>query len=95
MEIKAAVEDISELFNYIDLEATNRITRDQFVDTISGITSRIGSGSMEQQMSKGILQAKRNVSNPQLVFKLLRKIADGIQHQKLSIRQLAYAIDIN
>ena len=46
-------------------------------------------------MSKGILQAKRNVSNPQLVFKLLRKIADGIQHQKLSIRQLAYAIDIN
>lgn len=48
MDIKAAVEDISELFNYIDVEATNRITRDQFIDTISGITSRIGSGSMEQ-----------------------------------------------
>ena len=68
MEIKTAVEDINELFNYIDTKAMNRITKAQFVHSLSYITSKIGSGSMEQQMSKGIISVKKNVSNVQLVF---------------------------
>ena len=47
MDIKVAVEDINELFNYIDVEAVNRITKAQFVNSLSYITSKIGSGSME------------------------------------------------
>ena len=47
MEIKAAVQDITELFNYIDAEATNRITKNQFVHALSFITSKMGAGSME------------------------------------------------
>ena len=46
-------------------------------------------------MAKGIIQAKKNVSNVQLVFKLMRQVADGIQLAKLTIRQLSSAIDIN
>ena len=33
---------------------------------------------MEAQMSKGIIQVKKNVSNIQLIFKIMGKIADGI-----------------
>ena len=55
----------------------------------------MGAGSMEQHMAKGIIQAKKNVSNVQLVFKLMRQVADGIQLAKLTIRQLSSAIDIN
>ena len=78
MEIKAAVQDITELFNYIDAEATNRITKNQFVHALSFITSKMGAGSMEQHMNKGIIQVKKNVSNIQLVFTIMRKIADGV-----------------
>jgi Ca2+-binding EF-hand superfamily protein len=55
MGIKSAVEDINELFNYIDMELTNRITKTMFVHSISFITSKIGAGSMEQHMNKGII----------------------------------------
>ena len=44
---------------------------------------------MESQMAKGIIQVKKNVSNIQLVYKIMTNIADGIQKQKLSIRQLS------
>ncbi len=50
---------------------------------------------MESQMAKGIIQVKKSVSNVQLVYKIMQSIADGIQMAKLSIRQLAQAIDIN
>lgn len=63
MNIKAAVEDINELFNYIDANAENRINRKQFVQSISYITGKIGASSMESQMGKGIIQVKKNVSN--------------------------------
>ena len=48
MDIKSAVEDIVELFNYIDNKAMNRINKQQFVQSISFITAKIGTGSMEQ-----------------------------------------------
>ena len=35
------------------------------------------------------------MSNIQLVFKIMRQVADGIQTRKLNIRQLSQAIDIN
>ena len=85
MEIKTSVEDINELFNYIDVAGLNRITKQQFVNSISFITSKIGGGGIESCMSKGILQAKKNVTNSQLVFRILRSLADGIQQQKLTI----------
>ena len=47
MEIKTAIEDINELFNHIDQDAVNRITKAQFVQSLSYITSKIGAGSME------------------------------------------------
>ena len=46
-------------------------------------------------MSKGIITVKKNVSNIQLVFKIMRQIADGVQKQKLTIRQLSSGLDIN
>ena len=35
------------------------------------------------------------MSNIQLVFRIMHKLANGIQHQKLTIGQLAKALDIN
>ena len=78
MDIKTAVEDIVELFNYIDEALENRIKRSQFVNAISYITSKVGAGSMEQHMAKGIIQTKKRGTNLQLVFKVMRQVADGI-----------------
>ena len=47
MEIKTSVEDISELFDYIDNTSINRINKQQFVQTISTITAKMGAGSMD------------------------------------------------
>lgn len=47
MDIKAAVEDINELFNDIDERGLNRITRAQFVNRVSYITSKIGASSLD------------------------------------------------
>ena len=78
MDIKTAVEDIVELFNYIDEALENRIKRSQFVNAISYITSKVGAGSMEQHMAKGIIQTKKRGTNLQLVFKVMLQVADGI-----------------
>ena len=47
MEVKTSVEDINELFNYMDTQGTNRIRKNHFVHALSYITAKIGSGSME------------------------------------------------
>lgn len=95
LEIRSSIEDINELFNYMDMQGLNRITKQQFVHSLSYITSKLGTGSMEQHMNKGIIQVKKNVSNIQLVFRVMRRLADSVQQKKLTINQLARALDIN
>mmetsp|Transcript_43812 Transcript_43812/g.42301 ORF Transcript_43812/g.42301 Transcript_43812/m.42301 type:complete len:139 (+) Transcript_43812:2602-3018(+) len=52
MQLGIAIEDIIEFFNYIDDKNDNMVTKLQFVDAVSFVTSRIGGGSrLEQALS--------------------------------------------
>ena len=46
MNLKLTVEDINELFNFIDDTGENRITRQKFVDSITFISSKMGGPSI-------------------------------------------------
>ena len=96
MDIKVSVEDISELFNYIDDKGTNRIAKQQFMSAVSFILQKVsGPSSMDAALSRGVRTTQRGVSNQQLIFAIMKKVCDGIQTQKLSIRQLTTALDVN
>ena len=64
MGVKVSVEDISELFNYIDEKGTNKIQRQQFVSTVSYILQKVsGPSSMDAALSRGVRSTQRGVSN--------------------------------
>lgn len=46
-------------------------------------------------MVKGVRTTQKGVSNVQLILQIMKQICDGIQRQKLTIRQLHSALDIN
>ena len=55
-DLKLSPEDINELFNEIDVERRNKITRSMFVDVTTFILGKLGGGSaIEKSMSKGSL----------------------------------------
>ncbi len=42
LELEIAVEDIMELFNYMDDKGNNSVSKLQFVDALTYITSKLG-----------------------------------------------------
>lgn len=72
------------------------VTKLQFVDSITFVTSKIGGGSkLEQALSQGVQTSKKGVSLRQQVFHILKLIADEICKKKLSIRQVLSIFDPN
>lgn len=87
MNLGCAVEDIIELFNYMDDQHLNRVSKDGFVNAMTYINQKMGGPSvLEQSMSKGLIQAKRGVNNMQLVFSILKKICEAIERRRLTIK---------
>jgi hypothetical protein len=72
MDLKIAVEDLGELYNYIDTACENKIQIKNFCDSLSFITSKVGNSQIESQMNRGVIQAKRNVTNTQLIFSIMK-----------------------
>ncbi len=69
MNLGIPVEDIMELFNYIDDKKVNRISLDQFVHSINFVSQKMGGpNQLEQSLNKGSTQAKKGVTNLQQVF---------------------------
>ena len=95
LEVKVTVEDINELFNFLDNESRNRIQKKGFVNGISYITQRMGGSGLDSLTGKGVIQAKKGITNTQQIFAILKIVTDGIQEQKLNIRQLLTSLDIN
>lgn len=57
MNLGAAVEDIMELFNFLDEADLNRVSQTQFVNSFTNITSKIsGPNMLEKSLSKGVIQ---------------------------------------
>ena len=55
MEVKVTVEDINELFNFLDNESRNRIQKKGFVNGISFITQRMGGSGLDSLTGKGVI----------------------------------------
>ncbi len=55
MELGISIEDLTEFFNYLDDKNHNIISKIQFVDGVSFVTSKLGGGSkLEQALTSGV-----------------------------------------
>jgi len=64
MDLKVSVEDINELFNYIDDKLQNKINAQKFVDAMTFISSKMGGPSIADQfLLKGTNSLKKGVVN--------------------------------
>ena len=60
LQADIAVEDLKELFNYVDTQQVNYVTKLQFVDALTFVTNKLGGqGALDGRLSKGLAQAKR------------------------------------
>lgn len=68
MSLGVAIEDITELFNYMDMNRNNVVDMKEFVNAITFVSNKIGGPSgLEQSMAKNIISVKKNQTNTQLV----------------------------
>ena len=80
LELDIAVEDLMELFNYMDEKKSNTVSKVQFVDALTYVTSKLGGQSfLEAQMSRGLSQAKKGTTNRQSILKILNSVAESVQ----------------
>jgi len=80
LELDIACEDLMEFFNYMDDKRTNTVSKVQFVDALTYVTSKLGGQSfLEAQMNRGLSQAKKGTTNRQSILKILNNVADSIQ----------------
>ena len=94
MELGIAAEDLNEFFNFMDDKSTNALTKLQFVDSVTFVTSKIGGGNkLEQALSQGVNQTKKGHSVKQQVFNILKKLSDAIQNKRLAMRQVIGIFD--
>jgi hypothetical protein len=63
MELGISIEDLTEFFNYLDDKSQNIISKIQFVDGVSFVTSKLGGGSkLEQAITSGLQASKKGNS---------------------------------
>lgn len=97
MDLKLSVDEINDFFNYCDQEEkSNRINKNQFINAITFVQSKLGGQSyLEQQLVKGTQTVKKGTTNTAFVLSVIKIICDGIQNRKLNIKQLALSMDVN
>lgn len=87
LELGIAVEDLKELFNYIDSQQVNYVTKLGFVDALTYVTNKLGSQSaFESKMNRGLSQAKKGPTSRQAVLDILKTIAKSIVEKQLEMR---------
>jgi hypothetical protein len=74
-----ALEDLLELFNYIDVNNTNSINKVNFVDTLTFVTNKLGGSATDSGSNKQ--KDKRGSSNRQAVLTILNSVAEAV-HKK-------------
>ena len=73
IELKVTAEDISELFNYIDDKAENKIKKKDFTSAISYVLQKVsGSTASDNHLIKGIRATQKGASNIQLVLQVMK-----------------------
>jgi hypothetical protein len=63
LEMEISIEDLLELFNYMDERSGNLLSKVQFVDALTYVTNKLGGQSfLDTAMSKGGT-AKKSTTN--------------------------------
>lgn len=78
MELDIALEDLMELFNYMDTGNANQLSKVQFVDALTYVTSKLGGSSFLETSGRGLAQARKGTTNRQAVQTILGKVAESI-----------------
>lgn len=87
LQLDIALEDLVELFNYLDDKGSNTISKVQFVDGLTHVTNRLGGQSSgEAQMARGLNQAKKGSTNRQSSLNILNSVASAILEKQLQMR---------
>ena len=95
LELEISIEDLLELFNYMDERSNNQISKIQFVDALTYVTNKLGGQSfLDSATSKGG-QAKKNTTNRQSILNILNNVAESIHQKSLQMRQVIQLIDAN
>jgi Ca2+-binding EF-hand superfamily protein len=97
MELNLTLEEILELFNFMDDKLVNRVTQQQFVDSASFLLNKLGGPTLLESSAtaRSILETRKGVPNKQLVLKILAEICDTLQKEQFTIRQLMVIVDRN
>jgi Ca2+-binding EF-hand superfamily protein len=97
MELNLTLEEILELFNFMDDKQVNRVTEQQFVDSASFLLNKLGGPTLLESSAtaRSILETRKGVPNKQLVFKILGEICETLQKEQFTIRQLMVIMDRN
>ena len=82
MEIGFTIEEIFELFNYIDDRCANKVSKEAFCAAISFVLAKV---SQPDQDEEGGSQ-QRSKQNTHLVNAIMKNVCSGILAQKLQIR---------
>jgi Ca2+-binding EF-hand superfamily protein len=96
LELDIAVEDLIELFNYMDEKSSNAVSKVQFVDALTYVTNKLGGQSfLEAQAGRGLSQAKKGTTNRQGILNILNNVAEAIHKKQLQMRQVIQILDVN
>jgi len=96
LQADIAVEDLKELFNYVDTQQVNYVTKLQFVDALTFVTNKLGGqGALDGRLSKGLAQAKRGPTSRQAVLDILKSVAKSVVEKQLEMRQVIQIVDVH
>jgi Ca2+-binding EF-hand superfamily protein len=97
MNINLTLEEILELFNFIDEKDANRITKTQFKESMSYLMNKMGGQNLleSSQCAKNILATRKKVQNTQIVFKIMAQMCDDLSKRQFTVKQLMLSMDLN
>jgi len=83
MDLNLTIDEIIELFNFMDDKKINRVTQAQFTDTMNSLMQKMGgAGSLESSASLvNLMKTRKGVPNLQIIFGVLSDICDIIQRK--------------
>ena len=79
MNLGLAVEDIVDLFNYIDTSMNGQITMKEFSEAMEHVNKRMGGQAQEESLiERGLLRPRKGVVNMRKINQILNIICDSI-----------------
>lgn len=93
LQLQVPIEDLTEFYNYLDRGSDGKVSKDQFVDAITFVTSKVGGSKANTALSKGVNATQKGHSIRQQVDLHLGLIVDALQSKRFTMRQTISLLD--